>query len=252
MFGQIIDLLVKKDDERQKLILWLLKIIFSSVLASKVYYNLIGDYSILSLTDFQGIVRYFFSGRVIICIAIFYLVWTSCYDFSFWVLTIIAVWLSNKIYNYLSLVININPETFSAEIEKQPKLKRLVILFIKFLNSFDVLEIESNTINTGTNYYKFYDYLLDLEDGKTIVSTFEYSSKITLTIQFIIIYNWFGMHFLSYHWWLFALAVFIIVLFLILNFLVFTVSNLIDLKHSRLLNFMEKIEPQKTTKEKSL
>jgi len=243
MFGQIIDLLVKQDEERRRISLLLLKIAFTIALATKVYLCLFGQFSVLSITDFQGIVNYFLTGKAIICFALFYLVWTVSYDFTSTILSFIGLWLTSKAYKFLSLLLKITPDEFKAEIAKSPRLKKYLGLATSLLNSTDIIEYENNIITPGTNFYKFYDYLLDIEDGKKTVSTGQFSSTIALIIQFIVIYNWFGLDFLSHSNWLLLLAIVILFLLFISNFFAYNFATLIDIKHSRLLNFLEEIEP---------
>lgn len=239
MFGPIIDLLIKKEEERRKIFLLLLKMAFTIALATKLFLYLFGPFSVISISDFQGIVNYFLTGKFIICFALFFLVWTLSYDFISVVLFYIGLWLTSEADKFLSVLQEITPSEIQEEIEKSPILKKYLVV----LSSIDIVVHENNTINPGSKFYKLYDYLLDIHEGKKKISTEQFSSNIALIIQFIVVYNLFEFDFLSHSNWLLILAIVILIKLFISNFLAYNIETIVDIKHSRILNFLKIIEP---------
>ncbi len=239
MFGQIIDLLVKKDEERLRISLLLLKMAFTITLTTKLYLCLLGPFSIIPITDFQGIINYFLKGEFIICFALFFLIWIVSYDFISIVLFSISLRLTAKAYVFLSTLSQITPIDIKEEIENSPALKK----YLDLLNATDIIEYENNTIIPGSNFYNFYDYLLDVKEGKKTISTGRFSSKIALIIQLVVIYISFEFDHFSYSNWLLFSAMLILLLLFSLNFLAYNIATLIEIKHSRILNILKIIEP---------
>ena len=245
MFGQIIDFLIKQDEERRKIFILILKVVFTITIAAKIYLYLYGPFSILPINDFQGIVNYFFSGKAIICFVIFYLVWVISFDIISIILSSISLWLIHKICKLLDQILKTEPEVFkelignSTSLNKHLKKLRYII---KFLILIDVIEKENNRIKPGTDFNKLYDYLLDIGTGKKTISSTQFSSIISLIIQFIVIYNWFDFDFLSHSVWFFASLIIIIFFLFILNFAVYIFAKLINLKHKKLLKLLDKIK----------
>ena len=187
MFGQIIDLLIKQDDDRRKILQLLLKIVFTATIAAKVYVSFYGNYSIISLSNFQEITLFFLNGMVIKCLAIFTIVWVLSYNIPTFLITIPTLWLSDKIYSGLKFLLNVNKEVVLDEQMKNNTGGKLLRYFIRFYNSTDIIEYENNDVKPGRLYYKFLDYLEDLESGKKRIETNGFSNPIFLLFQFNVI-----------------------------------------------------------------
>jgi len=241
MFGQIIDLLVKQDDERRRISFLFLKLLFCGTIAAKIYSDIFGAYDVISFTDLKALADFFIHGTAFICFALFYLVWTVSYGLTSFILTYFAMWLAAKLYDLLFLLIN-NPDKITDEITKNKPLRKLAGFFVQFFNIVDILEIENNA-KPGRSFYKFYDYLLDVEEGRKIVGSKEFTDTIALLVQFVIVYNVLGLHFLSASIWYWVVAITIAFVLTLSSLVALTLAMLIDIKHSRLLNLMEKLEP---------
>lgn len=242
MFGQIIDLLVKQDDERRRISFLLLKLLFCSTITANIYSSIFGTYDIISIMDFKALADFLIHGTAFVCFTLFYLVWTVSYDLTSFLLTYLTMWLAAKFYDFLFIVIN-NHEKIDAEIMKHKSLQKMARFYVQFFNIVDIIEIENNVAKPGRTFYKFYDYLLDVEDEKKVVSSREFTDTIALIIQFVIVYNILGLHFLSASIWLWIVAVIIAFLLIFFSLVAATLVMLVDIKHSRLLNLMDKLEP---------
>jgi hypothetical protein len=243
MFGQIIDLLLKQDDERRRISFLLVKLLFCATITANIYFRIFGCYDIISISDFKSLADFFIHGTAFVCFALFYLVWTVSYDLTSFLLTYLTLWLAAKLYNFLFLLIN-NSGKISAEILKDTALQKMTRFYIQFFNIVDIIEIEDNVAKPGRSFYKFYDYLLDVEDEKKEVSSREFTDTIALIIQFIIVYNILGLHFLSASIWLWIVAVTIAFLLSFFSLVAATLAMLVDIKLSRLLKLMDKLEPE--------
>lgn len=250
MFGQIIDLLVKQDDERRRISFLFLKLLFTVTITAKLYNCIYGTYDIISITDFKSLIDFFIHGTAIVSFALFYFVWSISFGLTSFILSFSGIWLSTLIYEILNKVIN-DPQQLVTEISKNKTLQKLAKIYVWLFNTVDIVEIENNSVKPGTNFYKFYDYLLDIENEKKAVSSKEFSDTITLIMQFIVIYNLLDFHFLSYSWWLAVLTIVILCLLTFGSLVAHVLATMVDIKHSRLLNLMEKLEPnyKKTTNE---
>lgn len=243
MFGQIIDLLVKQDDERRRIFFLFLKLMFTVTISAKLFFSIYGSYSIISITDFKSIANFLIHGTAIICFALFYFVWSLSYGMVSFLMAILGMSLSNLFYKILNTIIT-NPQELVTGISNDKSLQKLVRFYFWIFNTVDIVEIENNTVKPGANFYKFYDYLLDIESEEKVISSKEFSDTIALIAQFIVIYNLLGFHFITSHWW-FLLATFTIIVFLIFTSVTaFALATLVDLKHGRLLTLMEKLDPK--------
>lgn len=242
MFGQIIDLLVKQEDERRKVSFLLIKILFTATITANLYECLFGNYTIISVTDTKAIFDFLIHGTSIVCFSLFYFVWTISYGFTSFLLSTTGIWLSNKLYDVFSQIIN-NPEQLASSFSKDKFLLKATRFYFRFLNSIDIVEIEDRSIKPGANFYKFYDYLLDIEENKKTVSRIEFSDTISLIIQFSIIYNLLELNFLSTYRWIFIVVIIIITVTIFFSIFGYVFSTLIDLKHTRVLKLMKKIDP---------
>jgi len=244
MFGQIIDLLVKQDDERRKILFLVLKVIFSATLATKIYSLLVGPFSIISITDFEGVVKFFLNGRAVVSIAIFIFVWTSFYGLISALFSLPTIWLTSKLYFLVSQLLKITRDEFNSEYQRSKWFRRYVKVMTALLNSTDIIEYEDNVIRPGRSYYKFYDYLVDLKAGKKNIDVDQFLGVIALVIQFIVIYNWLDLKFLSYSNWFFYSSIILMTFLILFSFFAYVIATLVDIKHSRILNFLEQITPQ--------
>lgn len=242
MFGQIIDLLVKQDDERRRISFLFLKLLFTGTIAAYLYNDIFGKYYILSITDFKALTDFFIHGKAFICFSLFYLIWSVTYNLTSFVIIYFAMWLSSKLYDLLQLLIS-NPDKIAVEISRDKKLQKLARFYVQIFNIVDILEIENDTAKPGKSFYKFYDYLLDIESGKKTVSSNEFTDTVALIMQFAIIYNILGLNFLSASAWLWVATILIVTFMTVSSIIATTLSMLVDIKHSRLMNLMEKLEP---------
>lgn len=240
IFGQIIELLVKQDDERRRISFLFLKILFTVTITAKLYSCIYGTYDNISITDFKSLVDFFIHGTAIVCFALFYFVWFISFRPTSFIFSFIGMWLSTKIYEILNKIINDNDlQQHVTEISKNKTLQKLAKIYVWI----DIIEIENNSVKPGTNFHKLYDYLSDIKNGKKTVNSEEFSDTITLIIQFIVIYNLLDFHFLSYSWWLVILTIIILCLLTVGSLVAHVLATMVDIKHSRLLNLMEKLKP---------
>jgi hypothetical protein len=242
MFGQIIDLLVKHDDERRRISFLFLKLLFTGTIAAYLYCDIFGTYFIISITNFKALADFLIHGKAFICFALFYIIWSITYGLISFVMIYFAIWLSSKLYHFLQLLIN-NPDKIKVEISDHKQLQKLARFYVHIFNIVDIIEIEKETVMPGKSFYKFYDYLIDIENGKKSVSSREFTDTIALTLQFVIIYNILGLDFLSSSVWLLLAAILISTYLTFASIAATTLSMLVDIKHGRLMNLMEKIEP---------
>ena len=97
MFGQLIDILVKRDSDRKEIIYLLLKVLFTGALTAYFYEKLRGPFEVISIINFSDVVDYFIKGEAIITFGIFYLMWTVSYEIISILTSILAFWLSSKL-----------------------------------------------------------------------------------------------------------------------------------------------------------
>lgn len=242
MFGQIVDLLVKQDDERRRIVFLFLKLMFTLTIGVKLFSSTYGVYDIVSIINFKSLVDFFIQGSPIICFALFYFVWSISFGLFPAILSFTGIWLANILYKIFNKTIN-DSEQFISEISKNKLLQKLVKISIGLFNTVDIIEIENNTVKPGTQFYKFYDYLLDIEDGKKTVNVREFSDTLSLILQFIVIYYLLDFKTLSLPWLLYLSAVIILCVLVVTSFFTYALATLVDIKHSRLLDLMEKLEP---------
>ncbi len=196
MFEKILDLLIKQDDERRKASFLFLKILFTGTIVANFYSCLFGNYTIIAITDSKALIDFFLHGTAFVCFSLFYFIWVISYESTSIVLSLIGVWMSNRAYDVINKIIN-NPDSFFLEVSKKPILLKIIRFSVTIYNSIDIIEIEGQKVTPGTNFYKFHDYLLDVEEGKKTVSRIDFSNTIALMIQFFIIYNLFDFHFIG-------------------------------------------------------
>jgi hypothetical protein len=242
MFGKIVDLLIKQDDERRRIIFLFLKLIFTVTIATKLYTSFFGTFVIISITDVKAIVDFFINGKAVICFVLFYFVWLISYVLVFNFLSWFSMWLSKKIYVNLCEIMK-DEEEFVNQISNDKAILKRGKWYVNLCETVNIIEIKNDILKPGTNYYKFYDYLLDIEDDKISVNSEEYSDMITLIFQFIVIYQLLDLNFLTSSWWLILIVTIILLILMFFMMIAFVLSTLVDIKHSQLLNLMEKLEP---------
>jgi hypothetical protein len=240
MFGQIIDLLVKKESERRSVIYFLLKIFFTSTLTAKLFESIFGAYRLIPLTDFTAIIDFFIHGNIIVCVALFYLVWFFSFRMISFFLSLIVLWPAASLYNVLYRIVN-NPQTFFAPVISDKTLTKFAHFYIKLLNIIGIIDTEAKELNPGIQFYKFYDYLGDVEDDKQEVDSSEHADRISLILQFIFIYQLFNFQFLSAHGWLLLFSMLAIFAMLLSSFIAYVLATMIETKHTNLLNLMDQI-----------
>lgn len=242
MFGQLIDILVKRDSDRKEIIYLFLKILFTSALTAYFYEKLRGPFEIISIANIGDIVNYFIKGEAIITFGIFYLTWTVSYEIVSLLTSVLASWLSSKLYEGIQYLVN-NPDFLSLEIEKNTSVRKWFQWYVYVFNVIDIIEIENNEVKAGRQFYKFYDYLIDIDEGRKNVDKGDFIDTLVLCLQFIILYNVLDLNFLTINIWVLILSILIIFVLLCYSFLAYVLAIMVDVKHGRLLKLMNKIEP---------
>jgi len=243
MFGQIIDLLIKQDSERKKILYLIIKVLFSIAITSKLYYYIFGTINVVSSFKIESFVELLFNGKAIICFSLFYLVWYISYDFIVSIFSIFSIWLSSKLYDLLCNIIS-NVPNFKNEIKKDKSFIISNNILVKLLNITDIIEVENNMARPGTQFYKFYNYLVEIENNKKSINLSEFTDQIALIFQFLFIYHLFNFTFISYSWLILSISIISIFGLLISALGTLVLATLVDVKHSRLLTLMDILDPE--------
>lgn len=243
MLGQLVDLLVKQDDERKRLTFFFLKLLFTGTIAAKIYISFYGKFEILSFSDYKSIIHFFLNGRFIICFGIFYFVWLLSYNALLIILSWLTLWMTAKLHEALGLFVRTGRFEIQQELFKGEKSHKGVRLLGFLYNSTDIIEFENYGIKPGKNYFKFYDYLLDIESGKKEVDSGQFQSTMALIMQFILIYNWFHLKFLSINYWFLFFSFLLMILLFTSSYIAYVLGVFVDIKHQRILNFMRHLTP---------
>lgn len=243
MFGQILDILLKKNEDKLRIMFIFLKIILTATIVSKIYTVKYGDFSLIPITEYAKYVDFILKGNAIIIIVLFFLIWVLFYYLPTFLLTPIVFKLTPKIFSVIEKIINVNPKSLKTELDSNDKVPKPVRKIINILNTTDVLEVESTTIKPGKNFYKFYDFIFELNKGTRSIDTEQFNTIIGILFQIVVVYFWFNMNFLSIYFSVKILAIITFVFLFIFSIFGFIFATLIDMKQKRILDFLEKISP---------
>lgn len=247
MFGQILDLLTKHDTEKVRVSFLFLKLIFSSTIAAKIYSDLFGNYYIIPVTDTIAIADFLIHGRFIICFSILMTIWVLSYKLTSFVFVSISMWLSSTVFKFLNKAIT-TPDKLIKEIKNDEILRKLAGILVSLFNAIDIIEINNKSVVPGNNFYKFYDYLLEIEDGNRSLDSEQFTDSIALSLQFIFIYYQLNLSYLAFSPVTKTLTIIIIISIIIIASIATAISTLVEIRHSGLLSLMEKIDPDYTNK----
>ncbi len=248
MFGQLIDILVKRDSDRKEIIYLFLKVLFTGALTAYFYEAIRGPFDIISITNFGDIVNYFIKGDAIITFGLFYITWTVSYEITSIMASILAFWLSSKLYEVIQSLVH-NPNQLTFEIERSQSFKKWAKRYVYLFNIIDIIEIENNEVKAGRQFYKFYDYLIDIDEDKKAVDKGDFIDTMVLCLQFVVLYNLLDLDFLTVNIWVLILAILIVTILLFFSFMAYVLATMVDIKHGRLLKLMNKIEPDYYTED---
>ena len=251
MYNPIIDIITKDKDNRRILIFFLIKVYLTFLISIESYRLIYGQFYIISLTDYHEIIDYFINGTALKSLMIFSLTWAVFYFIPSTFLNLLSLKISTYFYKAIEHFVN-KPQELEDEIVSNERFGKYVKKIYLTLNAIDVVEISNNEARVGRNFYKFYDYLIDLEKENDSVDKNELSSYFSMVIQFVFLNFWFNLNLIDYNIWTWITSV--IVLFFLVLFLLtaHALLTLVELKHTRILNLMEKIDPTLIEEQKNI
>ena len=242
MFDQVIDFLFKKDDVRQWIFFLLLKLLFTLTLSVKIYGALFGSFAILNVMDYKGIIDFFINGRAVICFAIFFFTWLLSYNLIGFVLNLLVLLPVSGFNKFLGLLFENDAKLILRELYGDLSFRKQIEPVLNWFTKFEIIELRNESIRPGDNFYEFFDFLLLLEERKFKITFYQFTSSISLIIQFIIIYNWSSSD-LHVNWFVTILVSVILLVILILVFTIYLILYIVDSKHSRIIDVMAQIDP---------
>src|SRR6185437_5883749 len=238
MFEQIINVLSKKENEKEEMLILVLKIIFTATISAKLYTVFFGAYYIISITNYQEIVNFFIDGRAIICFVIFSFIWFLSYHLPAFFLFPKAASYNLKLNLFLAGIAQVKSYELITLLQKDKKdIPENEYKFVKFtkwildnLNMADVIELEyeKKVIKPGTNYFQFYDYLIKVEKGEASPNPNQFLIYGAFIFQFIVVYFCYGLTFLTSTWWLYIIDIIIIAVLIISLLIVFQLFTFIE------------------------
>jgi hypothetical protein len=245
--GDYLQLALKTENERKKMIYFLLAVVLSIVISCKVYARYIGAFEIVPLTEYKRIVLDFFlTGRFVVCVLIMITTFKLFYSLTEF---IIYKWLakqSDKLYYFFK-------NKFKGEIiDKIPTSQTLRWLAEKLIKNFkqlSVIEVEENKIKPGLNFYRLLVYfrkLNDPNDNEGIDPALAYF-PIPITLQIVLLFDSVVVDHFVFSTWLIVLFNVISTAVLIIQFIIYFLNVFIDLKHDKILNFLEQLNKDSET-----
>ncbi|MCW5899519.1 MAG: hypothetical protein KIT10_09645 [Flavobacteriales bacterium] len=241
MFSQVIDLLVRKRQQRTRVLLLALRLLFTLVLTSMLATRLGHDVERWVWADPQLAMARLFDGSYVMAFALYILVWKLSFGLVHYFLTLYGIFLSGSIYRLLA-----------RAIQKEPRLvgkawyEPAMVVIAWMFNMVDIVVIEPSGVRPGSQFYRFCDYLKAVDSGKRGTSEYQASLVISLTIQFLVIYSLVGIQVLL-PWYLKMAAILVLGSLIMSNLISFALDTLISLKHRRLLELLTRMDSRVTT-----
>ena len=239
----ILKVILKPTDERKKVIYFILTIILSIVIASKIYVRLLGDFDIILVTDYKRIITEFFlTGRFVICLMIITaqnIVYTI---FNFFVLILISK-LGHNSYNFLRNNFN----EFLDEVKTNSGFQWIINISIKLLEQLGMIDKDNGRIKPGIEFYYFLHYfrkLNQIDDKETQIDTSLSYGPIPITVQMLVLFDFvFIDHFQISYFLIITLNV-LTILLLAFQLFIYFVNIFIDLKKDKILKVLEQFEQE--------
>lgn len=236
MLSQVIDILVRKRKQRTHILLLALRIFFSMVLSCKLATGLGYDVESWVWASPEQALERVFDGSYVLAFALFLIVWRLSFGLVHYVLTWFGIFVAERLYRLLAKAVRKEPSLL-GKVWYQPVLEIITWIF----NLVDVVVIEPSGVRPGAQFYRFYDYLKEVDKGKRETNEYQASLSISLTIQFLIIYNTANIA-VVLPWYLKLAAFAILVDLFLANLISFALDMLISLKHARLLDLLSPID----------
>lgn len=240
MLNSLFDIITKKEDDRNKIIFWILKILFSIVLTG-IIINSIEEVTLSKTLNLENIQSFFFKGEVIIVFGIFYLVWIISYTAIDFIISSIGFFISNWIFKIFNTFI-----TSELLIEEDSPVDKKRIKFFRFFKwlfiKIDLIEVESTQIKPGDQFYNLNNVLIEIKENKEPVDKKEFTDTISLVLQFLVIYFSLDLKFIDSSWWLKILSWLIILHLFFQSFMVYILISAIEVKHLKILKIIDDIK----------
>lgn len=239
MFAQVVDLLVNERTERVRVIVLLLRLLFTLSLTAK-FAGVMGiDLHTTDLLTYQAALIRLLDGTVVLCFGLFYFVWYWSYDVVENILTFPALYVAQRFYDLLDQATRgIHP------INRKLWFPILRDGLLWFFNMVDIVVIERNTLRPGRQFYKFYDYLRAVDKGKRETDTTQFTLTISLCIQFVVIYSCIDIPLPTIPTVVLIGAYLLVLGLLVSSLMGLVLETLIDTKHGRLLELLRPVDPE--------
>lgn len=246
MGDNILQLILKKENDRKKAIYFLIACILSVIISCKIYGRFVESFQIIPLIDYTEIVfDFFLSGRFVLSLMILIAVYKIFYSFADFIL---YKWLAKKadiLYDFFRY--KVKREELEQEIRTSIFLQRLAMWGIKHFKHLSILDIDKNKIRPGLNFYWLISYIRrinDVNDKETSIDLSLAYFPIPIIIQILLIFDTIIIDHFDITTLIIIVVNLLTVIILILAMIVYFVNIFIDLKQDKILNALEKLEKQ--------
>jgi hypothetical protein len=158
--------------------------ILTTIIASKLYVRLFGEFHLIPLSDIEGIKEYFMSGAFVLAAGLFLLVYKVFFGMIDYFLFERFAKASNKIYESLR---SIQIEASKEDVEEamaDKDMPRFVKFLLRKLKEAGVMEVDGKKITPGLNFKKLLKYFKDLHKEKDVIDSDLAYMPFAITLMF--------------------------------------------------------------------
>lgn len=238
-----LELIFQSGDERKKKIYFLLTILLSTVIASKIYGRYIEAFEIIPITEYQKIIlEFFFTGRFVICLIVFGIVYHIFYPlFDFFLFKYFAK-KTDDFYEFI--VQKYNKDDIIHDIKTSKFVKSLAEWSIRSLKQLGFIQLHNLEIKPGANFYtllRFFRKINDKNDNKGIDVYLTYL-PIPIILQLLLLFNLVAIDSIDLAGYKIILINILAFLILVVQFLLYFANIFLDLKCDKILKLLEQFE----------
>lgn len=197
----ILQLVFKTENERKEAVYFIFSLVLSAVIACKTYALIFGDFEIILLSDYKRIItEFFFTGRFVVSLMIFVVIYEVFYTFASLLFFAWSAKYADKLYDFL--LHNFNKEEVLAELKTSRELQWLTNWIKKAFKELSVIDLDKGELKPGINFYYCLYYLRklnDINDQETHINENLAYFPFAITVQILIIFDFVAIFYSLYH-----------------------------------------------------
>lgn len=246
---EIINFVLTPKNIRKHALYTLIAVVFCVMITSKIYVRLFGDFDLTPLSDLKGVKDYFTSGRFVLSITLFFIVYKVFFSAIDFILFNVCVKGADKLYDkFRSLNIDLNKKEFHGLTKGDIDLWIVRFVFKRF-KEIGVIDVDNGTIKQGIHFKETLRFFKGLYKGKKTIDSDLAYIPLAVVFMFCILFNTVVVDNFDVSVWQQVFVNIACAVIMILQTIKYFLNVFIEMKYDKIYLFLKRVESGKYLKD---